>query len=351
MVRLRALYGDHAALLGAPGRRAAGDDPDRVPGCTRCRRRVPRPPARAVRRQAEHHHVRAVLARAGGDDQADGDRGDLPRRLGDVGEGLDHRGPGLRPRQLPALPGAGRSGRDRARVAHRRSQPAVPAAAHEREAARRDAGNRLSAVHHRRRRHRPRRRPARAQPHPPLRRGRRPRLPHRGPAPGHQEVRPPGRQGAGALGRADQAAQHRALPARRHGRAGDHRRPHRRRGGQPARIARRRARPAVHPRLHQRKHAHLQGGVPRPDAALLHSRGPGDQRPPALRHLRRRARRRRRLARAHGPRGARRHRPPRRTSSSRLPAPTPCSTRSRRSSSRRGRPRPASRPTPTRSPR
>ena len=64
-------------------------------------------------------------------------------------------------------------------------------------AARRDPGLRLPPVHHRRRRHRPRRRSARAQPDPPLRRGRRARLPHRGPAPGHQEVRPPGRQGSG----------------------------------------------------------------------------------------------------------------------------------------------------------
>ena len=42
-------------------------------------------------------------------------------------------------------------------------------------AARRDARGRLPPVHHRRRRHRPRRRSARAQPDPPLRRGRRAR--------------------------------------------------------------------------------------------------------------------------------------------------------------------------------
>ena len=73
-----------------------------------------------------------------------------------------------------------------------------PALADDRGAARRDAGSRLPAVHHRRRRHRPRRRSTRAQPDPPLRRGRRAGLPHRGPASGHQEVRPSGRQGAGA---------------------------------------------------------------------------------------------------------------------------------------------------------
>jgi isocitrate lyase len=39
-----------------------------------------------------------------------------------------------------------------------------------------------------------------------LRRGRRARLPHRGSAPRHQEVRPSGRQSAGGLGRADQTA-------------------------------------------------------------------------------------------------------------------------------------------------
>ena len=88
--------------------------------------------------------------------------------------------------------------------------------ADDRGAARRRPQVRLPAVHHRRRRHRPRRRPARAQPDPALRRGRRARLPHRGPAPGHQEVRPSGRQGAGAVGRADQAPQRGPLPARHH---------------------------------------------------------------------------------------------------------------------------------------
>ena len=54
-------------------------------------------------------------------------------------------------------------------------------AAHDRGAARGHARGRLPALHHRRRRHRPRRRRPRAQPDPPLRRGRRARLPHRGP--------------------------------------------------------------------------------------------------------------------------------------------------------------------------
>ena len=115
-------------------------------------------PARTVRREEEHHHLRPVLARPGRDDEADGHRGHLPRRLGDVGQGLDHRGPGPRPRQLSAEPGARRGRRPGARPAHRRPQPAVPAAADDRGAARRDARGRLPAVHHRRRRHRPRRR-------------------------------------------------------------------------------------------------------------------------------------------------------------------------------------------------
>ena len=49
--------------------------------------------------------------------------------------------------------------------------------------------------------------------------------------PGRQEMRPPGRQGAGGRGRADQAPQRGPLPARHHARARHHRRPHRRRIG------------------------------------------------------------------------------------------------------------------------
>ena len=40
----------------------------------------------------EHHHVRPLLARPGGGHEADGHRGHLPRRLGDLGQGLHHRG-------------------------------------------------------------------------------------------------------------------------------------------------------------------------------------------------------------------------------------------------------------------
>ena len=103
--------------------------------------------------------------------------------------------------------------------------------------------------------------------------------------PGHEEVRPPGRQGAGARGRADQAPQRRALPARRHGRARHRRRAHRRRGGDAARRPRRRARPAVHPRRHQRRAAVVQGRLPGAAAPLPCARRRGAQRPPALRDL------------------------------------------------------------------
>ena len=89
---------------------------------------------------------------------------------------------------------------------------------HDRGRARGHPRGRLPPVHHRRRRHRSRWRRPRAQPGPPLRRGRRPRVPHRGPEARRQEVRPPGRQGARALRRADQAPQRRPLPARHHGR-------------------------------------------------------------------------------------------------------------------------------------
>ena len=46
-------------------------------------------------------------------------------RLGDVREGLARRGPGAGPRQLPAQPGAERSGDAGARAAHRRQEPAL----------------------------------------------------------------------------------------------------------------------------------------------------------------------------------------------------------------------------------
>ena len=41
---------------------------------------------------AGRHHLRAVQPRAGGGDEAGRHRGDLPRRLGDIGQGIGDRG-------------------------------------------------------------------------------------------------------------------------------------------------------------------------------------------------------------------------------------------------------------------
>ena len=189
------------------------------------------------------HHLRAVLAGPGGHPEAPGPRGHLPRWLGDLGQGLGPRGPGSGPRQLSVECRARGGRRHRPRPAHGRSQPGLRPQPDDPGRASGDAGRGLPAVHHRRRRHRPRRRRPCPQPHPALRRGRRAGLPHRGPAAGCQEVRPPGRQGPGRGPRAAQAAQRGTLPAGRHARPGDHRGPHRRRGrdapGRPQRRARR----------------------------------------------------------------------------------------------------------------
>ena len=56
-------------------------------------------------------------------------RRDLSRGLGDVGQGLEQRGPGARPRELPAQPGARRGRRPGPCAADRGSQPAVPGCA------------------------------------------------------------------------------------------------------------------------------------------------------------------------------------------------------------------------------
>ena len=54
------------------------------------------------------HDVRSLLAGPGRGDEADGHRGHLPRRLGDLGQGLGHRGSRARPGELSAEPGARR---------------------------------------------------------------------------------------------------------------------------------------------------------------------------------------------------------------------------------------------------
>ena len=125
-----------------------------------------------------------------------GHRGHLRRRLGDERQGLadEDPGPDLASYPLSRVP-------DEAAAIVRALLTADRNQFHARArmtdgAAPRHARGRLPPLHHRRRRHRPRRRRARAQPRPPLRRGGRARLPHRGPEARRQEVRPPGRQGA-----------------------------------------------------------------------------------------------------------------------------------------------------------
>ena len=132
VLRQSALRRDHPPVLGPPGCRAARHDPDRLHRGAGGRRGLLRPPARAVRREQEHHDLRPLLAGPGRDHEAHGHRGDLPRRLGDLGQGLHQRGPRPRPGQLPAEPGARRGRRAGARPSHRRPQSAVPASAHDR---------------------------------------------------------------------------------------------------------------------------------------------------------------------------------------------------------------------------
>ena len=328
-----------------------GHHPARLHRGAHRRRAVLRPPARAVPAAQADHDLRALFARTGGGLEADGDRGDLPGRLGHLGQGLAGRGSRARPGQLPAEPGARRGRAHRARAADRRPQPALRPLAPERGPARRHARGRLPPLHHRRRRHGARRRRPRAQPGAPLRRGGRARLPHRGPEAGGQEVRPPGGQGPRRRGRADQAPQRRPLPAGRHEGAGHRGGPHRRRVGHLPRRARRRARPPLHPGGHQRRAAHLQDRLPHhPRASCAswgwrtctatccsRSRPPNTRRPapgcpaPACCASHRGAGPRAQEGRGPGPRGA-------------------CSTRSTPATWRPGRRRPTSRATPRRWP-
>ena len=92
VVRQPPIRGDRSPVHRASGGRAARHDRPRLHGGARGGRGVLRPPARALRGAQEHHHLRPVLAGAGGGDEADGDRGDLPRRLGDLRQGRDERG-------------------------------------------------------------------------------------------------------------------------------------------------------------------------------------------------------------------------------------------------------------------
>ena len=246
------IRGHHAFVFRASGGGATGHHPHRLHRGENGGRAVLRSAPAALRRAQADHHLRSLFTRSGGGPEADGHRGHLPGRLGHVGQGIRDGGPGTRPGQLSALPGARRGRADRARPAHGGPEPALRPLAPERGAACCLPGDRLSAIHHRRRRHRTRRRRARPESDPSVRRGRGPGLPHRGPEARRQEVRAPGGQGARRRGRADQAAERRPLPARRHEGARHHRGPDRRRSGHLPGGARGRARSSVHPGRHQR---------------------------------------------------------------------------------------------------
>ncbi len=112
---------------------------------------------------------------------------------------------------------------------------------------------------------------------------------------GHQ-----GRQGARRRGRADQAAERRPLPARRHAGTRHHRGPDRRRSGHLPGGTRGRARPSVHPGRHQRWPAGLQDRLPRHGQEAPRAGGRRRARSPAVQDLRGGVRRGQRLARPDG---------------------------------------------------
>ena len=105
--------------------------------------------------------------------------------------------------------------------------------------------------------------------------------------PGRQEMRPPGRQGPGRPGRAEQAAQCRPLAARHHAGPGHHRRPDRCRGRDVPRQPHRRARPAVHPRGDEPRSCRATASASWRSSKTLHELGSGrDPRPPPVRGAR-----------------------------------------------------------------
>ena len=184
MVCQSSVRGHHAFVFCASGGGATGHHSHRLHRGEDGGRAVLRSAPAALRRAQADHHLRSLFARSGGGPEADGYRGHLPGRLGHVGQGIGDGGPGTRPGQLSALPGARRGRADRARPAHGGPEPALRPLAPERGAACCLPRGRLSAIHHRRRRHRTRRRRARPESDPSFRRGRGPGLPHRGPEAG-----------------------------------------------------------------------------------------------------------------------------------------------------------------------
>ena len=246
------IRGHHAFVFRASGGGAAGHHPRRLHRGASGGRAVLRAAPAALRRAQADHDLRSLFTRSGRGHEADGYRGHLPGRLGDVRQGIvtEDPGPDLASYPLSQVPEEAapivralltadrnqRFARSRMTEEQRAAAPEIDyrpfiiadadtghgGDAHVRNLIRRfvEAG--------------------------------RARLPHRGPEARRQEVRAPGRQGARRRGRADQAPERRPLPARRHARARHHRGADRRRVGHPPRRAQRRARPAVHPGRHQR---------------------------------------------------------------------------------------------------
>ena len=173
MVRTAAVRWHRASPHGPRGRGPARDDPARLHGRPDGGEGVLRTSARAVRRGPADHHLRPLLARSGRRDEADGDRGHLPRRLGHLGEGLRPRripGPDLASYPLSQVPDEA-AGLVRALLTADKNQHFARTQMDE-EQRRATPRDRLPPVHHRRRRHRPWRRRPRSEPDPSLRRGR-----------------------------------------------------------------------------------------------------------------------------------------------------------------------------------
>ena len=173
-----------------------------------------------------------------------GPEGDLPVGLAGRRRRQHRRRDVPGPVAVPGELGAARRAPDQQHADARRPDPAH---------GRQERRHRLLRADRRRRRGRFRRRAERVRADEGDDRGRRRRRPLRGPARVGQEVRPHGRQGAGADARGGREAGRGAARRRLHGRADDPARAHRRRGGRPAHLRRRRQRQAVpHRRAHRR---------------------------------------------------------------------------------------------------
>ncbi|CAA9356568.1 MAG: Isocitrate lyase, partial [uncultured Gemmatimonadaceae bacterium] len=268
--RARPLRGHPPRLLprgrGAPGRF--------LPGAAHLGRPRRPAPVAAPAERALREHARRAHGHAGAPAGEGGAEGHLPVRLAGGGGrqlGLHHV-----PRPV-ALPGGQRPDRHQAH-----QQRAAPRRPDRDPRARGRQGRRPDPLHgagHRRRRGRLRRRAQRLRADAGDDRGGRRRRPLRGPARLREEVRPPGRQGAGADLPAHPHLERRA-PRRRRGRRADRAAlPHGRRERPAPHLRRGRARPA----LHQRR-AHAGGFLPHHPG---HGQEVRDRALPRLRALRR----------------------------------------------------------------